>query len=784
MPQFCRLPVPMAALVFVVLLGVGATVVNASQTLAQEKEDNDTVALATPLGGANVVGMGSIYPQSDVDYWSFQATAGDRVYAATMTAESSSATFDTVLDLISTNGTSVLETDDNDGSLAASSSSIAGKVLPFTGTYYLKVTAIGFTPVVRPYFLHLRVQHAAATPETEPNNGPGTAMALPAGGHISGVHLGGDEDWFSIALGAGDSVYLGLDADPERNGITWNPRLSFGFFGDAGDQLLSADDADTVSPNSEALFATVKTAGTYYVKVDSASSPGGASETYGLSVSVHPNTPESAVCTTYSSADAPINIVDGSGPVSSAILVPGHPRIADLDVSIQLNETVMTDLDVHLVGPAGNDVGLFTDIGSAAAGGQSQMDVTLDDQAAFPIGSFPVMKGLAQQPESKYRLSWFDGADAGGEWRIQLWDDTANASVGQLLGWSLTICEPPPPPVCLGTAVTLYASDFEADDGGFTHAGTLDQWARGLPSGFSDPILSCHSGSNCWKTNLTDVYADNATMILRSPAISLAGYIPPIRVSWAQSYQMENASFDAMEVDVQDLDHAVVDNLFVWLGATMDDDVGVGNATYIPMSSAWGVRTASLDAYAGDTVQLAYALQSDNYVGYSGLAVDDVVVTACCTAASCNDGNPCTSDACDAALGCVHGPVTGPACNDGDPCTVNDVCTAGVCAGTIVGPAEVQNLVVAADKATYSWSPVPSVSQYDVVRGELSALPVGPGGGDEACFYHLSGTSAFDVSVPGVGVGYWYVVRGIGACGGGDYGAQSNGTPRVTASCP
>jgi hypothetical protein len=41
---------------------------------------------------------------------------------------------------------------------------------------------------------------------------------------------------------------------------------------------------------------------------------------------------------------------------------------------------------------------------------------------------------------------------------------------------------------------------------------------------------------------------------------------------------------------------------------------------------------------------------------------------------------------------------------------------------------------VAADKATYSWSTLPSATRYDVVRGCIGAFPVGPGGGDESCF--------------------------------------------------
>ena len=52
----------------------------------------------------------------------------------------------------------------------------------------------------------------------------------------------------------------------------------------------------------------------------------------------------------------------------------------------------------------------------------------------------------------------------------------------------------------------------------------------------------------------------------------------------------------------------------------------------------------------------------------------------CTDAAGCDDGNPCTSDACDAALGCLHTPNTS-SCDDGDACTSGDACAAGTCAG-------------------------------------------------------------------------------------------------------
>ena len=44
----------------------------------------------------------------------------------------------------------------------------------------------------------------------------------------------------------------------------------------------------------------------------------------------------------------------------------------------------------------------------------------------------------------------------------------------------------------------------------------------------------------------------------------------------------------------------------------------------------------------------------------------------------CSDGNPCTTDACDAKLGCLHSNNTA-ACDDGNGCTTGDVCAAGKC---------------------------------------------------------------------------------------------------------
>lgn len=597
-----------------------------------EVEPNNTSATATPISGSNVVVSASVYPNADVDFYSFSAAAGDRIYAAVMSSFSANASSDSQLRLLASDGTTSIEFDDDDGSFGGLSSSIAGATIPSAGTYFLQVNHFSLTGQLRPYELHLRVQSGSPVAETEPNDTPATANPLPASGWVSGARnpaAATEQDWYSFNLNAGDTVYLSLDSDPERDGVGWNGRLGVALFGDASNQILVVDDAGTVDTiDSEALFMTVKTAGTYFAFVDSASAAtGGPTATYGLSVSVHPATNEGVNCTTYTSTDVPKTIGPGTGLVSSVITVPGNPRIADLNVDIVLNHALMQDIDAHLRSPAGNDNGLFTDIGAGATGGQAQMDVVFDDEAGIQP-AFSVLRGLQLKPELAYRLAWFDGENAGGTWTLDLRDDMAGANGGTLTSWSLRICEPPPPPSCPpGSALaTAFSTDFESGAAGFTHSGTADEWELGLPS-FA-PITTCNSGTNCWKTDLDNTYDVSSNQDLLSPNINLANLTPPITVSWAQRYQMENTSFDRMFVDFQQAGGATPVRLFEWLDATMTNAVGNPSAT-IQESAGWGQFTRRADSLAGLNTELRFHLDSDTTVVMAGLAIDDVSVTGC-----------------------------------------------------------------------------------------------------------------------------------------------------------
>jgi hypothetical protein len=174
-----------------------------------------------------------------------------------------------------------------------------------------------------------------------------------------------------------------------------------------------------------------------------------------------------------------------------------------------------------------------------------------------------------------------------------------------------------------------------------------------------------------------------------------------------------------------------------------------------------------------DTIQFRWRFASDSGAEYAGFYLDDLAVT------NVHLPNACVPDTCS-------GQLNGTACDDGNACTSGDVCGAGACnsGSAITAPPETASLSAAADKATYDWSAAAFATRYDVVRGSLSALPFGPGAADEACFDDLPGPSLFDPTAPAPDTGFWYLSRGENACGDGSYGQQSDGTPRVTTTCP
>lgn len=154
---------------------------------------------------------------------------------------------------------------------------------------------------------------------------------------------------------------------------------------------------------------------------------------------------------------------------------------------------------------------------------------------------------------------------------------------------------------------------------------------------------------------------------------------------------------------------------------------------------------------------------------------------------ACDDSNLCTIDSCDEDNGCFNSPDAGFPCDDGDACTTIDFCLEdALCHGfePLGSPSEVSG-VVFDDKTTLSWGADAVAFTYDAVRGDVSALPVGPGDGDEVCFNNIAGTSTTDATIPAPDAAFWYLVRGENTCApAGSYGSDSLGNPRTTTTCP
>ena len=221
------------------------------------------------------------------------------------------------------------------------------------------------------------------------------------------------------------------------------------------------------------------------------------------------------------------------------------------------------------------------------------------------------------------------------------------------------------------------------------------------------------------------------------------------------------------------------------------------------------------DMCAGGTCQPGFPLDcNDNNTCTTDTCIpaQGCVHTNAPTGSPCNDGNACTNgdlciggtchgapvvcpapDQCHVAGGCdpLTGACTNPpapngtACNDGNPCTAGDVCVNGVCSGgLVVAPAETHNMAADADKITFRWSPASDATSYDALRGLAGPFPVGSSTAGELCYPGLNEAELVDSSTPAPGTGYRYLSRARNPCGPGPWGAQSNGTARVTGACP
>ncbi|HIJ54092.1 MAG TPA: hypothetical protein HPP66_13220 [Planctomycetes bacterium] len=163
----------------------------------------------------------------------------------------------------------------------------------------------------------------------------------------------------------------------------------------------------------------------------------------------------------------PIPKLDSSDPYISkgwmgdaVIEIPDHFTIHDLDVRISITHTNVFDLQIFLQSPAGSRLCLnmynpFDEFFEAA----NYTQTIFDDEAETAIEQAePPFTGCFRLIEP-YKLSEFDGEDAYGSWRLQIYDAWA-WDTGTLDSFEFIITTPEPATAILlilgASLVTLF----------------------------------------------------------------------------------------------------------------------------------------------------------------------------------------------------------------------------------------------------------------------------------------------------------------------------------------
>ncbi len=197
-----------------------------AQSCAETTPDN-SMTTATSIGVGNTLSGKTICPAGDIDYYKFTGLAGEHITAA-VSAKDIGSQMDPVLTLLDKNGSLIVENDDR--VRYTEQDPLLGAVLPYTGTYYLKVKAWDYPGSGGPdYFYTLRLM--------DDNTHPSVSISGANQGWVANqpfkVDVTASDDqgvarvdfyWHSSDWVSGTWQYLAEDSDPSDGwGITVDP---------------------------------------------------------------------------------------------------------------------------------------------------------------------------------------------------------------------------------------------------------------------------------------------------------------------------------------------------------------------------------------------------------------------------------------------------------------------------------------------------------------------------------------------------------------------------------
>jgi len=277
-------------------------------TILAESEPNNTVATADSAGlGDQATGI--VNPESDVDVWFLDLTAG-QFLSVDVDANEAGSPLDPEIALIAPDGVTVIVTNDDFDGL----DSRISHHITTSGRYYVAITAFGNLggPNARYAINFGSVTCGTVGTEQEPNDGPGTATPIAIGDSGSGeicardANPAGDVDYWAFTAQAGTTIEL--DVDAEALGVLSDPFLA-AYASDGITRLAFNENED--GRDSRLQFSITR-AGTYYAAVSTIADPGGNPFPYRLHVRLTTQGPGDPITVRAEGLGFPVGLAVGS----------------------------------------------------------------------------------------------------------------------------------------------------------------------------------------------------------------------------------------------------------------------------------------------------------------------------------------------------------------------------------------------------------------------------------------------------------------------------------------
>jgi subtilisin-like proprotein convertase family protein len=213
-------------------------------------------------------------------------------------------------------------------------------------------------------------------------------------------------------------------------------------------------------------------------------------------------------CFTYNSTDIPITIpATGTPTVTSTLTIPSgnNVTIADINVTVNILHSYVSDLTVSLVSPNNTTINLLVN----QCTNNSNIDATFDDSGTtLSCATNPAVSGTIKPTQL---LSLLNGTDSQGVWTLKV-VDAYNQDGGAIISWSLNICNTPSPLSCGQITTTWNGSSWSNNkptenvaatiNGNLTTSENITACSLDI-IGTSQVIIA--SGTNAFITNAVNV---------------------------------------------------------------------------------------------------------------------------------------------------------------------------------------------------------------------------------------------------------------------------------------